>query len=188
MLGYFGASIIQQTAMDYTGSLTCVCDRFACVSVHTGDLGLWSHPEGFRRVCRRIWLRRNPRAGAKRPSTWRPLTRPFGDHAFVSRSGLTWALQSERLLLLCAPHSVTVSVLPAHHTQCDSLPNKATCCSICTEARWLIRDGDGGEGGGGGGREKKWVAARPRAPIRRPRRLLTTARTMLRQWPGTSVA
>ena len=45
MLGYFCVSIIHQTLTWTTGSLTCVCDLFACM--HTGELGFESHPKDF---------------------------------------------------------------------------------------------------------------------------------------------
>ena len=44
----------------------------------------------------------------------------------------------------------------------------STFCFTSTEARWLIRDGDGGWGGGG--EEDERVKARPRIPPEKDRR------------------
>ena len=41
--GCFSITIIHQTLTRITGSLTCICDLFACITY--GDLGLWSHPK-----------------------------------------------------------------------------------------------------------------------------------------------
>ena len=46
MLGYFGVSIIHRTLIWTTGSLTCVCDIFACVYTR-GGLGLNTRLKDF---------------------------------------------------------------------------------------------------------------------------------------------
>ena len=76
-----------------------------------------------------------------------------------------------------APESEVNMVLNVHGTG-------PLCCFTSTEARWLIRDGDGGGGGGGGGDER--VKARPWIPPeKRAERPWTAARTMevLRRCP-----
>ena len=61
-------------------------------------------------------------------------------------------------------------------------PESSTFCFTSTEARWLIRDGDGGGGGGGG---RKSEGSKVDTARKRPERPWTAARTteVLRRCP-----
>ena len=66
IMDFVAASITHQTLTWTTGSLTCVCDLFACIT-HTNDLGLVSSE----RLCREIsrWLQTSL-ARTGQPSMW----------------------------------------------------------------------------------------------------------------------
>ena len=89
MLGYFGVSTISQTLTWITGSLTCVCDLFACM--HTGGPRV---SEWLWKSLHEISHWRNPRPDRRKAYHITVTRYAFGDHA---RSCLTLVFESEYL-------------------------------------------------------------------------------------------